>query len=86
MTYQLVLEIKMQIISIIVPVYNVEAYLPRCIESILEQTFTEWELLLINDGSTDRSGSICDEYAQSRRIRGLRLFTSRTVEFQVQET
>ena len=51
------------IISIIVPVYNVEQYLPRCIDSILAQTFKGFELLLIDDGSSDTSGRICDEYA-----------------------
>lgn len=51
-------------ISVIVPVYNTEQYLPRCIDSILSQTFTDFELLLIDDGSTDSSGTICDEYAQ----------------------
>lgn len=51
------------LISIIVPVYKVEKYLPKCIESILGQTFTNWELLLIDDGSPDNSGEICDEYA-----------------------
>lgn len=51
-------------ISIIVPVYKAEAYLHRCVESILAQTFTDWELLLIDDGSPDRSGDICDEYAK----------------------
>lgn len=57
-------------ISVIVPVYNVEQYLPRCIDSILAQTFTDFEILLINDGSTDNSGKICDEYAQKdNRIR-----------------
>lgn len=50
-------------ISIIVPVYNVEKYLYKCIDSILCQTFTDFELLLIDDGSSDRSGIICDEYA-----------------------
>lgn len=50
-------------ISVIVPVYNVEKYLHRCIDSILSQTFTDFELLLINDGSKDESGKICDEYA-----------------------
>ena len=48
-------------ISIIVPVYNVEAYLERCVESILKQTYTNFELLLINDGSTDKSGELCDQ-------------------------
>ena len=51
-------------ISIIVPIYKAEKYLTRCIDSILTQTFTDFELLLIDDGSPDRSGEICDEYAQ----------------------
>lgn len=51
------------IISVIVPVYNVSEYLPKCIESILEQSFVDYELLLIDDGSTDDSGEICDQYA-----------------------
>lgn len=51
-------------ISVIVPVYNVEEYLHRCVDSILAQTFTDFELLLIDDGSTDNSGRICDEYAE----------------------
>ena len=50
-------------ISVIVPAYNTEKYLRRCIDSILAQTFTDFELLLIDDGSTDQSGEICDEYA-----------------------
>lgn len=50
-------------LSIIVPVYNVEEYLPKCIDSILVQTFTDFELILIDDGSPDRCGEICDEYA-----------------------
>lgn len=56
-------------VSIIVPIYNVEKYLRRCIDSILSQTFISFELLLIDDGSTDASGAICDEYAlMDRRI------------------
>lgn len=51
-------------ISVIVPVYNVEEYLPACIESILNQTYKDLEILLIDDGSTDNSGKICDEYAK----------------------
>ena len=51
-------------ISVIVPVYNTEKYLHRCVDSILAQTFTDFELLLVNDGSPDKSGEICDEYAQ----------------------
>ena len=58
------------VFSIIVPVYNVEQYLSRCIDSILKQTFNNFELLLINDGSLDDSGNICDEYARKdSRIR-----------------
>ena len=58
------------LISIIVPVYKVEQFLPRCIDSILNQTFTDFELLLIDDGSPDNSGAICDEYAsKDSRIR-----------------
>ena len=51
-------------ISIIVPVYNVEKYLTRCIDSILNQTFTDFELILVDDGSTDKSGVICDKYSK----------------------
>ena len=51
-------------ISVILPVYNAEKYLRRCIDSILAQTFTDFELLLIDDGSKDKSGEICDEYAR----------------------
>lgn len=53
------------LISIIVPVYKVEKYLKRCLESIKSQTFTNWECILIDDGSPDKSGTICDEYARN---------------------
>ena len=57
-------------ISVIVPVYNTEKYLNRCIDSILSQTFSDFELLLIDDGSTDNSGTICDEYVmRDSRVR-----------------
>ncbi len=52
-------------ISVIVPVYNVEEYLNRCVESILDQTFEDFELILIDDGSSDNSGSLCDEFAKN---------------------
>ena len=58
------------IISIVVPVYNVEKYLHCCIDSILSQTYTDFELILIDDGSKDKSGIICDEYSKKdERIR-----------------
>ena len=50
------------LISVIVPVYNVELYLAECINSILKQSFSNFELLLIDDGSTDHSSLICQEY------------------------
>lgn len=60
----------MPILAIIVPVYNVERYLHECIDRIIEQTFTDFELLLVDDGSTDKSGFICDQYAnRDSRIR-----------------
>lgn len=57
-------------ISVIVPVYKAEKYLYRCVDSILNQTFTDFEVLLIDDGSPDRSGEICDEYVKKdNRVR-----------------
>ncbi len=57
-------------ISVIVPVYNVEKYLDRCVQSILAQTYSDFELLLVDDGSPDRCGEMCDEYAKSdERVR-----------------
>lgn len=51
-------------ISIIIPVYNVEKYLSECLNSIFAQTYTDYEVILVDDGSPDKSGAICDEYAQ----------------------
>ncbi len=53
----------MPAISVIVPVYKVEKYIHRCVDSILDQTFTDFELILVDDGSPDNCGAICDEYA-----------------------
>lgn len=53
----------MELISVIVPVYNVESYIAECIESIQNQTYMNLEIILVNDGSTDASGDICDKYA-----------------------
>ena len=56
-------------ISIIIPVYNSLQYLSRCIECVLNQTFKDWELLLVDDGSTDGSGDLCDEVAKKNGTR-----------------
>jgi len=58
-------------LSIIVPVYNVESYLRRCVDSLLAQDYSEYEIILVNDGSTDNSGAICDEYASPSFINSL---------------
>lgn len=58
----------MPVISIIVPVYKVEPYLRRCIDSILAQTFTDYECILVDDGSPDSCPAICDEYLARDRV------------------
>ena len=61
---------KRPLISIIVPIYKVEEYLPECVESILAQSFEDFEAILVDDGSPDNCGNICDEYAKKdKRIR-----------------
>ena len=52
------------LISVIIPVYNVSQYLPRCIESVINQTYQNLEIILVDDGATDDSGVICDDYAR----------------------
>ena len=57
------------LISVVIPVYNVEEYISRCISSILEQTYRNLQIILVDDGSTDKSGEICGEYAKvDRRV------------------
>lgn len=59
-------------VSVIVPVYNIKEYLPRCVESLLSQTYEDLEVLLVNDGSADGSGTLCDEFARrDRRVRAI---------------
>ena len=57
-------EMKEEKISIIIPVYKVEAYLPKCLDSVLQQTYRNLEIILIDDGSPDGCGKICDEYSK----------------------
>ena len=64
-------------VSIIVPVYNAEQYLRRCVDSILNQEYTDFEVFLVNDGSTDSSGDICEEYGnKDTRVIESRTFVS----------
>ena len=57
-------------ISVVIPVYNVEKYLAECVDSVLGQTYQDYEIILVDDGATDSSGAMCDEYAQKdTRIR-----------------
>ena len=57
-------------ISIVIPVYNVESFIKKCLDSIINQTYGNFEVILVDDGSTDKSGSICDEYAsKDKRIK-----------------
>ena len=65
-------------ISVIIPVYNVEKYISRCLDSILNQSYKNVEIIIINDGSTDKSGLICDEY--SKRYDNIRVFHKKMVE------
>lgn len=61
---------KMSLVSVVVPVYNVERYLPNCVDSIVNQTYQNLEIILVDDGSTDRSGTFCDALSsRDERIR-----------------
>ena len=71
------------VLSIIVPVYNVEKYLKTCINSLLEQKLDAYEIILVDDGSTDSSGGICDEYVKKHGR--YRLFIRKMVDYLQQE-
>ena len=59
------------LVSVIVPIYNQERYLEQCVKSLLHQTYPYLEIILVNNGSKDRSGAICKKFArQDRRVRG----------------
>ena len=61
---------KESLISVVVPIFNIDSYLEDCIDSIINQNHYDLEIILVNDGSTDKSGSICDRYASSdKRIK-----------------
>lgn len=55
-------------ISVILPIYNVEKYLSKCIDSVISQTYSNLEIILVNDGSIDSSGRICDEYEKLNKV------------------
>lgn len=72
-----------ELISVIVPIYNTEKYLVECVESLRKQTYSNIEIILVDDGSTDASIEICDEFA--KKILGLKYFIKRTKVWQLQE-
>ncbi len=72
---------KENLISVIVPVYNTQNYLPKCLESLQKQTYTNFEVILVNDGSTDESGKICDEFAEKDERIKVEHLTNKGVSF-----
>ena len=64
----------MDLISVVIPVYNVEKYLQRCVTSVTEQSYSNLEIILVDDGSVDKSGAICDDFAKKDK-KELELYT-----------
>lgn len=77
------MSIENPLVSIIIPVYNIEKYIERCVESILEQSYTNLQILLIDDGSKDRSGTICEKL--KKEIHELKCITKLMEVFLMQE-
>ena len=73
----------MNLISVIVPVYNTEKFISECIDSVINQKYKNWELILVDDGSTDSSGKICDSYALSDSR--IKVFHKKMAEYLVRE-
>lgn len=73
----------MPLISVIVPIYNVEKYLDRCVDSIINQTYKNLEIILVDDGSPDNCPQMCDDYA--KKIVELRLYIKKMVDFLMPE-
>lgn len=75
------------LISVVVPIYNVEHYLERCLDSIISQTYTNLEIILVDDGSTDRSGAIADAYAaKDSRVKVIHQKTAAPVSPEIPES
>lgn len=71
------------LISVIVPIYNVEKYLARCVDSIVNQTYKNLEIILVDDGSPDRCSQMCDDYAE--KDRRIKVVQKKTVDFPMPE-